>query len=105
MRATSISLEESTAYNFFIGEEPKLTLGAVLFSLHEGSPAPVMAPVPRTTTSAEGAATTKGLFDHFDNSMMGRTQERSRILNWTNLEYQPYDLSELEEPFDWRSWD
>ena len=47
----------------------------------------------------------KALFDHFNNSMMGRTQERSRILNWTNLEYQPYDLSELEEPFDWRSWD
>ena len=38
-----------------------LTLGAVLFSLHEGSPAPVMAPVPGTTTSVEGAATTKDL--------------------------------------------
>jgi hypothetical protein len=39
------------------------------------------------------------VFDHFVN-LMGRTQERTRSLNWTNLGYQPHDPSELEELFD-----
>lgn len=31
---------------------------------------------------------------------MGKTQERSLSLNWTNLGYQPHDLTDLEAPFE-----